>query len=89
MEEIKQGWKKRMSWLVIALIVVFVYKMLDNFSSIQAWFGTLFRILSPFFVGLLISYILLIPCRKTENIYKKSKITRKGKNCDRKDKGHD
>lgn len=82
MEEIKQGWKKRMSWLVIALIVVFVYKMLDNFSSIQAWFGTLFRILSPFFVGLLISYILLIPCRKIENIYKKSRfklITKKSR----------
>ena len=74
MEEIKQGWKKRMSWLIIALIVVFIYKMLDNFASIQEWFGTLFRILSPFFVGLLISYILLIPCRKIENIYKKSKL---------------
>ncbi len=74
MEEIKQGWKKRISWLIIALIVVFVYKMLDNFNSIQEWFGTLFRILSPFFVGLLISYILLIPCRKIENIYRKSKL---------------
>ena len=40
MEEIKQGWKKRMSWLVIAIIVVIVYKMLDNFTyNIKAIFN--------------------------------------------------
>ena len=55
MEEIKQGWKKRVSWLLIAITVVVVYKMLDNFSSIQAWFGTLFTILKPFLIGLLIA----------------------------------
>lgn len=74
MEEIKQGWKKRMSWLVIAIIVVIVYKMLDNFTSIQAWFGTLLTILKPFLIGLLIAYILFIPCRKIENVLKKSKF---------------
>lgn len=74
MEELKNGWKKWASWISAALIVVFVYKMLDNIGSIQAWFGSLFSILTPFLVGLLISYILLIPCRKIESIYKKSKI---------------
>ena len=74
MEELKQGWKKRISWLLVAIIVVIVYKMLDNFSSIQAWFGTLFTILKPFLIGLLIAYILFIPCRKIENILKKSKF---------------
>lgn len=74
MEEIKQGWKKRISWLLIAITVVVVYKMLDNFSSVQAWFGTLFTILKPFLIGLLIAYILFIPCRKIENILKKSKF---------------
>lgn len=74
MEEIKQGWKKRISWLLIAIAVVVVYKMLDNFSSIQAWFETLFTILKPFLIGLLIAYILFIPCRKIENIFKKSKF---------------
>lgn len=74
MEEIKQGWKKRTSWLLIAITVVVVYKMLDNFSSIQAWFGTLFTILKPFLIGLLIAYILFIPCRKIENSLRKSKF---------------
>lgn len=74
MEEIKQGWKKKISWLLIAIAVVIVYKMLDNFSSVQEWFGTFFRILKPFLIGLLISYILFIPCRKFESLYKKVKL---------------
>ena len=73
-EEIKQGWKKRISWLLIALTVVIVYKMLDNFSNVTEWFGTFFRILKPFFAGLLISYILFMPCKKIENALSKSKL---------------
>ena len=74
MEEIKQGWKKRISWLLIALTVVIVYKMLDNFSNVTEWFETFFRILKPFFAGLLISYILFMPCKKIENALSKSKL---------------
>ena len=74
MEEIKQGWKKRISWLLIALTVVIVYKMLDNFSNVTEWFGTFFRILKPFLAGLLISYILFMPCKKIERALEKSKL---------------
>lgn len=74
MEEIKQGWKKRISWLLIALTVVIVYKMLDNFSNVTEWFGTFFRILKPFLAGLLISYILFMPCKKIEWALEKSKL---------------
>lgn len=74
MDEIKQSWKKKVSWLIIALIVVVVYKMLDKFSYVQEWFATFLRILRPFLVGLLIAYILLIPCRKIEGLYKKVKL---------------
>lgn len=79
MEEVKQGWKKRLSWLIIAIIVVVVYKLLDNFSNVQQWFSTFFGILMPFLTGLLIAYILFIPCAKIEKIYKASrfKIVRK------------
>ena len=77
MEEIKQGWKKRISWLLIALTVVIVYKMLDNFSNVTEWFGTFFRILKPFFAGLLISYILFMPCKKIENALSKSKESKR------------
>lgn len=81
MEELKQGWKKRISWLVIALIVVIVYKMLDNFSYIKEWIGTFLRILRPFLIGLLLSYILFIPCRKIERILKNSKKAFIRKRC--------
>lgn len=74
MEEIKQNWKKKISWLIIALIVVAFYKVLDNFSGIREWFETFLIILKPFLIGLLISYILYIPCRGIERFYKKSKI---------------
>lgn len=73
MEEIKQSWKKRISWLLIALVVVVVYKMLDNFSNVQEWFGTFFRILKPFLAGLLMSYILFMPCKKIESVLVKAK----------------
>lgn len=74
MEEIKQGWKKRISWLLIAITVVIVYKMLDNFSNVQQWFGTFFRILKPFLAGLLMSYILFMPCKKIESAISKLKF---------------
>ena len=62
MEEIKQGWKKRISWLLIALTVVIVYKMLDNFSNVTQWVGTFFRILKPFHIvfGILLLLYALI-----------------------------
>lgn len=74
MEEIKNNWKKKVSWLIVAIIVVLVYKILDNYSSVKEWFDTFFRILRPFLAGLLIAYILFIPCRNFERILKKSKI---------------
>lgn len=74
MEEIKNNWKKKVSWLIVAIIVVLVYKILDNYSSVKEWFDTFFRILRPFLAGLLIAYILFIPCRNFEKLFKKSKI---------------
>ena len=74
MEELKQGWKKRISWLLVAITVVIVYKVLDNFNSIKQFFVGFFVILKPFLIGLLISYILLIPCRKIEKVYRKIKL---------------
>lgn len=74
MEEIKQGWKKRISWLLVAITVVIVFKILDNFEEVKQSFMGFFMILKPFLIGLLISYILLIPCRNVEKLYKKAKL---------------
>lgn len=74
MDEIKQGWKKRVSWLLVAITVVVIYKILDNFESVKQFFIGFFMILKPFLIGLLISYILLMPCRKIEKFYRKFKF---------------
>lgn len=73
MEENKHGWKKRISWMFIIIILMIIYKLLDNFSGVSAWFGKLFGILKPFFIGILIAYILFVPCRAIERALQKTK----------------
>ena len=73
MEENKHGWKKRVSWMFIIIILMIIYKLLDNFSGVSAWFSKLFGILRPFFIGILIAYILFIPCRAIERALQKTK----------------
>lgn len=74
MNEIKTNLKKWISWFLLAISVILVYKLLDNLSNVQQWFDTFLRILRPFFIGLLIAYILLLPCRWFEKILKDSKL---------------
>jgi len=68
---------KWMYWFVFAVAVIAVYKVLDNFSDISAWFSRLFSVLMPFFIGILISYLLYIPCRSIERAYSRSKKLKK------------
>ena len=74
MNDLKSNWKKWISWFLLAVSIIIVYKILDNFGNVQNWFGTLFSTLSPFLIGIFIAYILILPCRKIENAFKKSKV---------------
>ena len=74
MNELKNHWKKWMYWFVLGISMIIVYKALDNFNNIADSLGKFFGIISPFFAGIFIAYLLYMPCRKIENIYKKSKI---------------
>ena len=70
--------KKKLSnkwfyWLSFAIVVILFYKLVDNLSQISDWFKNLLGILTPFGVGILIAYILYVPCRKFENLYLKAK----------------
>ena len=65
----KKNWTKWIYWFTFAVAVIVVYKTLDNFNDISAWFKTLNSILMPFFMGILISYLLYIPCRQIEGCY--------------------
>ena len=73
MEERKKGITKWLYWFILGVAIIIVYKLLDNFSQIGAWFSNLFEILMPFITGVLIAYLFYIPCRKVEGIYKRAK----------------
>ena len=65
---------KWLYWFSLALAVILVYKLLDNFTAIGEFLSNLAGILMPFLMGILIAYILYIPCKKIEKCYKKTKI---------------
>ncbi len=69
----KRNWTKWIYWFTFAVAVIFVYKTLDNFNDISMWIGNLISILMPFFMAILIAYLLYIPCRQIEKLYKKIK----------------
>ena len=64
---------KWLYWFLFAVAIILVYKTLDNFSAIGNWIKDLLEVLTPFIIGLLIAYLLYIPCRKIESMYKKNK----------------
>lgn len=74
MKEIKNHWSKWLYWFLLGVAIIFVYKALDNFSDIMNAIGKFFSIISPFLIGVLIAYILYLPCRKFEELYKKIKF---------------
>lgn len=74
MNEVKNHWKKWMYWFILGVAIIIVYKALDNFTNIMGTIGNFLSILSPFFIGILIAYLLYIPCRKLEETYGKSKL---------------
>ena len=71
--ENKKKITKWLYWFLFAVAIILVYKTLDNFSAIGNWIKNLLDVLMPFIVGLLIAYLLYIPCKKIERIYRKPK----------------
>ena len=69
----KKAWTRWIYWFTFAFAVIALYKIFDNYKEVSAWIKTLNSILMPFFMGLLISYIFYIPCRKFEELYRKAK----------------
>ena len=73
MKEIKNKWGKWMYWFTFAIGIIIIYKTLDNFNEIGGWFSKFFDIIAPFLGGILIAYLLYIPVKRFENLYKKVK----------------
>lgn len=73
MEKKEKGLTKWIYWFSLGVAIILVYKLLDNFTQIGAWFSNLFSVLTPFIMGLLIAYLFYIPCRTVEGWYRKVK----------------
>jgi len=66
MENKNRNLTKWLFYFSLAIAVVTVYKTLDNLGDITNSIKNFFGIITPFLVGLLIAYILYVPCRKIE-----------------------
>ena len=73
MKGIKENLSKWMYWFWLAVSIIIVYKLLDNFGPITNIIGEFINIIAPFLGGLLIAYILYIPASRIEKGFKKSK----------------
>ena len=74
MKKTKGTITKWLYWFLFAVAVIVVYKTLDNFAEIKAWIRDFFSVISPFLGGILIAYLLYIPCKKLEQLIQKTKI---------------
>lgn len=74
MNQSKKVWKQWLYCFVFAVAVIVVYKILDNYTYIKGWLDNLFEVIMPFSIGILIAYLLYLPCRKIERIYEKARL---------------
>ncbi len=73
MKSFKNG-TKWIYWFTLIVAIVIVYKVLDNFTGIGEWLSNLIKVIKPFLMAILVAYLLYIPCRKIEGVYRKSKL---------------
>lgn len=76
MKEEKYNIKRWMYWFLLALATIVLYNVLGNLAGIGKWLGNLINVLMPFCLGILMAYILYLPCKKIEELYKKTKEKR-------------
>jgi len=64
-------WFRWLPAFILAVLLIIFYKTLDSFSQITQWIGDFLGTISPFLFGILIVYILYIPCERLERLYRK------------------
>lgn len=69
----KKEWRKWLYWFSFAVAVIAVYKVISSVTSIFGVFGNFFQVITPFFMALLLAYILYMPCKGIENALNSSK----------------
>ena len=74
MEEFKHHGKKWIYWFTLGIALIVIYKVLEQLPNIAEAVNDFLGTIAPIVTGTFIAYLLYLPCRKLENIYKKSKI---------------
>ena len=74
MNNTKKDWSKWIYWFLLGIVLILVYKGLDNYDSVMNGIKGLMNVLSPFIVGIFIAYLLYMPARKFEEWFNKVKI---------------
>ena len=77
MNDNKKSITKWIYWFILAICIIIVYKLFDNFLQIGNWIKNFFSIIMPFIIGILIAYILYLPCKKIEKAFSKIKYINK------------
>ena len=79
MKEIKKNLSKWMYWFLLAISIIFIYKVLDDISVIGSAIGNFFNVITPFLSGALLAYLLYIPASRIEKtlLKKKNKFLKK------------
>ena len=72
-----KGETKWFYWFTLLAAIVIVYKILDNFTGIGEWVAELIKVIKPFLMAILLAYLLYIPARKIETLYRKNKVLSK------------
>ncbi len=72
-EEIKSHWRAWTFCLSLAITIIIIYKAIDSIAYISNFINGFISSISPFLIGILISYLLYMPESKIERDLKKSK----------------
>ena len=66
--------KKWLGIFTFSVLLIVIYKTLDNFGEIFSFIGNFSKMIMPFIIAIIIAYIFYIPSKRVEDLYKKSKI---------------
>lgn len=70
----ERDWKKWLGLFTFSVMLIIIYKTLDNFGAIFSWITEFNKIIMPFILAVIIAYIFYIPCKRLENVFGKSKV---------------
>ena len=73
MKKEKNDIKLWLFWFSLAVAIIAAYNILGNLAGVAQTIGNILGAIMPFCIGLLIAYILYMPCRSIETLFKKSK----------------